>query len=59
MINPKIKFYDEMGKCNNCGFESSIDSFLDFRHKITESDLHYFIKENYWLEEIHLIFKKK
>jgi hypothetical protein len=59
MINPKIKYYDESGECGNCGRKSHIENFLDDRHMISEGDINYFIKHKYWVEEVHLIFKKK
>lgn len=49
---------DYKTKCYQCDYESSSDEFLDFRHMITESDLYYFIKENYWVQYIHLIFRR-
>jgi hypothetical protein len=59
MINPKIKYYDETGECGECGCKSHMEYFLDNRHNISEGDINYFIKHKYWVEEIHLIFKKK
>jgi hypothetical protein len=58
IVNPKIKFYEERGKCNNCGYKSYIYDFLDEKHKIDEGDLHYFIKDNYWVGSMSLHFKR-
>jgi hypothetical protein len=49
---------DYKTKCYHCDYESSSDQFLDFRHKIDEGDLHYFIKDNYWVESMSLYFKR-
>ena len=59
MINPKIKFYDETGECGNCDRESDMEYFLLYSHNISESDINYFIKHKYWVEEMHLIFEEK
>jgi len=49
---------DYKTKCYHCDYESSSDEFLDFRHKIDEGDLHYFIKDNYWVGSMSLYFKR-
>jgi hypothetical protein len=49
---------DYKTKCYHCDYESSSDQFLDFRHKIDEGDLHYFIKDNYWVGSMSLYFKR-
>jgi hypothetical protein len=53
-----VSFVEEEGSCSNCEYISHIEYFIESRHWITEGDLIYYIKHNYWVDTMHLHFIK-
>lgn len=48
-----------LSTCSNCGYQEENSHFLDFRHRVDESDIKYFTEHKYWVQYMYLEFKKK
>lgn len=48
-----------LSTCKKCGYSDNNSNFLDFRHRVDESDIKYFVKHKYWVQYMYLVFEKK
>ena len=48
-----------LSTCKKCGYSDDNSNFLDFRHRVNESDIKYFVKHKYWVQYMYLVFEKK
>ena len=48
-----------LSTCKKCGYSDDNSNFLDFRHRVDESDIKYFVKHKYWVQYMYLVFEKK
>lgn len=53
-----IDYEKDTGNCLKCNYQGSSGEFLSYSHRVTKGEFLYMIENNYYVEEIFLIFKK-